>query len=201
MKLLIVKQDEKQVKQRDERRHDADQHACRLPYHGKDFGSGVLYSLDHVLLLEEALYGLAVVTNPLLYGDGEVADVRLFVQVARKHLAELVKLLEHGRYYKVEYAADYSNDKQQRHYYRQHPRRHVQPVLHELDYRVNQVRQQPRHEERQQDAAEIVHQQQHDDHHHRGQRPTDELVESYLLFYYHSLMCYMVILPSGLTAA
>ena len=76
--LLIIKQDEKHVKQRDERRHDADQHACRLPYHGKDFGRGVLYSLDHVLLLEEALYGLAVVTNPLLYGDGEVADVPSF---------------------------------------------------------------------------------------------------------------------------
>ena len=128
----------------------------------------------------------------MTYGAGKVVYVRRLVQIAREHIAQLVELFDHRRNYEIEYPPDDGNDENQRDDDGQRPCGHVHLVLDKLYDGVEQIGQQPCHEERQQHVAQIVGYEQHGADKQGYEHPAYEFVESDFLFK-HILSCQCVL--------
>ena len=114
---------------------------------------------------------------PSLDGFRNAGDMCGVVDVFGGQLAQLLKLLDHGRNDEVDHSPHHGNDEDERDNDAQSPCGHVHFVLHELHDRVEQIGHEPCDEEWQQHTAEVVHEQENGKNEQTDACPTDKTVE------------------------
>lgn len=183
---FIVKQDEESVQQDDEGGKDADNDVHRLgekrPYLRQDrfqglgkvgFVQGIL-NLQHVnMLLDEVGYRSR---NGSLF--------RTFNEVFGQQDFQFAEFLNDGR--NQAYKSKHCKAQQGEHYGQdgQYPTFQSEPMLEKEDDGVDEVGNEPSHQERQQDVAQLLHDIQDADDDGAGQDASDETVESDFLLYH-----------------
>lgn len=186
--ILIVHEDEEHVEQDDERADDADDDAGRLAEDGEELRHGGLEDVGEVVALDVGLYLLLVFLYPVLDVSGDVVGVGLVLHIAGGERSEPVELLEHRRDDEVEHACHDHEEENHGDDDAQGPCRDMQAMLHELDERIEQIGQEPCHEERQQDAAEGFDDEEHGQYACHDECPAYESVECDGLSFRHDVL-------------